>query len=253
MRQPSTRSADPTSKTKRNENPSTKFAERPSAFPDKQIDGRALKPLPEVLRERRATEHFDSQFEVPEVYLNAILNFAGQAPSGYNLQPWRFIVVRDLANRQRLQKVAFGQPKIAEAPVVIIALGMKEEVKKRAAEIFREGLRRGIGKPEKLDATINGALKFLGTQQMEAWVNRHVMIAVTTMMLVAEAYGFDTAPMEGFDEAGVKREFNVADEASVVALLAIGRRSGPDKAYPGRFDLDEIVFQEKFVERVTLQ
>lgn len=49
---------------------------------------------------------------MPDEYLEAILKFAAQAPSGYNLQPWRFIVVRDKANRERLQKAAYNQEKI---------------------------------------------------------------------------------------------------------------------------------------------
>jgi nitroreductase len=81
---------------------------------------------------------------------------------------------------------------------------------------------------------------------MNVWVNRHTMIAVTTMMLAAEAYGFDTAPMEGFDPEAVKREFDIPDEAEVVALLAIGRAKSPDKPYPGRFALDRIVYSERF-------
>ncbi len=32
------------------------------------------------------------------------------------------------------------------------------------------------------------------------WTNRHVMIAFTTMMWMAEVLGYDTAPMEGFFE-----------------------------------------------------
>jgi len=183
---------------------------------------------------------------VPDEYLNAILRFAAQAPSGYNLEPWRFIVVRDAANRARLQKAAFGQPKVAEAPVVVIAAGMKEEWKKRAEEVFREGAQRGAGRPDNVEAYLKGALDFLGHQSMPAWVNRHTMIAVTTMMLVAECYGFDTAPMEGFDAAAVKREFGIPDEAEVCALLAIGRAKQPDKAYPGRFPLDRIVFAERY-------
>jgi len=80
------------------------------------------------------------------------------------------------------------------------------------------------------------------------WVNRHTMIAFTTMMYAAEAYGFDTAPMEGFDAAGVKLEFNIPDEAEVVALLAIGRAGEPDKVYPGRFPLERIFFSERYGE-----
>lgn len=219
--------------------------DKPEAIPMNVADGTPLKPITQVLLERRATAHFKSD-DVPEAYLNAMLQLAAQAPSGYNLQPWRFIVVRDAENRKRLQKVAFNQPKVAEAPVVIIAIGMKEDWKRTADEVFDEGAKRGAGKPEHVARYKQGAFDFLAHQPMDVWVNRHTMIAVTTMMLVAEAYGFDTAPMEGFDAAGVKREFGIPDEAEVVALLAIGRAQLPDKPYTGRFSLDRIVFSERF-------
>ena len=219
--------------------------DRPSDLPATQPDGKPVKPLPQVILERRATAHFLPD-EVPEEYLRAILQLAAQAPSGYNLQPWRFIVVREAANRQRLMRVAYNQPKVGEAPVVVIALGMKEEWKQRADEVFQEGAKRGAGRPENVEQYKQGALGFLGTQPMNVWVNRHTMIAVTTMMLAAEAYGFDTAPMEGFDAAGVKKEFAIPDEAEVVALLAIGRAKAPDKPYPGRFPLDRLVHSERY-------
>lgn len=219
--------------------------DKPTSLETVQPDGTPLKSIIQVLLDRRATSHFEPD-EVPETILNAILEFAAQAPSGYNLQPWRFIVVRDPENRKRLQKVAFNQPKIAEAPVVIIALGMKEEWKKRADEVFKEGPKRGFGKTENVEQYQKGAFDFLSHQSMDVWVTRHTMIALTTMMLVAEAYGFDTAPMEGFDAAGVKREFGIPDEAEVVALLAIGRAKMPDKPYGGRFPLSRIVHAERF-------
>jgi nitroreductase len=220
--------------------------DKPQHLPTTQPDGQPLKPLTEVVLERRATNQFLPD-EVPEEYLNAILRLAAQAPSGYNLQPWRFIVVRDEANRKRLMAAAFNQPKVGQAPVVVIALGMKQEWKQTADEVFQEGAKLGAGKVEAWQQARDGAFQFLDNMQsMPVWVNRHTMIAVTTMMLAAEAYGFDTAPMEGFDAAAVKREFDVPAEAEVVALLGIGRAQAPDKAYPGRFALDRIVFSERY-------
>ena len=223
--------------------------DKPTNFPTVQPNGEPLKPITQVLLDRRATMHFTDE-EIPEEYLNAILNFAGQAPSGYNFQPWRFIVVRDAENRKRLQRVAYNQPKIAEAPVVIICLGMKEEWKERASEIFREGAERGAGKIEGWEKARDSAVEALtSTQKMDVWVHRHAMIAFTTLMLMAEAYGYDTGPMEGFDPAGVKREFDIPEEAEVCALIAIGRGVPPEKAYLGRFELDRIVYSERYGEK----
>jgi nitroreductase len=127
------------------------------------------------------------------------LKLALQAPSGYNLQPWRFIVVQDEPNRRKLQKAAWRQARISEAPVVVIAVGLEENWERRASDVLREGVQRGAGKIEGLEQQKQQAVDFLANIPIEAWLNRQVMIALTAMMLLAEAYGFDTAAMEGFD------------------------------------------------------
>ncbi len=221
--------------------------DKPAGLLQTRPDGSPLKPLTDVILDRRATLNFTGE-EVPAEVLDAILRLGAQAPSGYNLQPWRFIVVRDAENRKRLQQVAFNQAKVGDAPVVIIFVGMKEEWKETADEVFREGARRGAGDPDALDQAKQGAIGFVSSFDAAVWVNRHTMIALTTMMLVAEAYGFDTAPMEGFDAAGVKGEFGIPEEGEVCSLLAVGRARLPDKPYTGRFPLPRITFAERYGE-----
>src|SRR5688500_17131286 len=97
--------------------------EKPTDFPRKSVNGGELKPLPQLLLDRRATRSFKPD-PIPAEYVNAILTLGTQAPSGYNLQPWRFLVVREPENRRRLMQAAFGQAKVGEAPVVVVALGM---------------------------------------------------------------------------------------------------------------------------------
>jgi len=221
--------------------------DKPTNLPASQPGGEPLKPFTQAVLERRATSQFTPD-EVPEETLNAILQLGLQAPSGYNLQPWRFIVVREEENRKRLQAAAFNQAKVGQAPVVIIAVGMKEEWKQTADEVFREGAERGAGSLDTVEQYKQGAIQFVSSMPPDVWVNRHTMIAFTTLMYAAEVYGFDTAPMEGFNAAAVKSEFGLPDEAEVVALLAIGRAEPPDKAYPGRFPLERVVYSERFGE-----
>jgi nitroreductase len=227
----------------------TMFQDKPTSFPQKCPDGKALKPLTQALLNRRATSHFKPD-SVPEEYLTAILEFGAQAPSGYNLQPWRFIVVREKENRERLRKAAYNQEKVTEAPVVIIAFAIKDDWKNYIDAIFQEGVRRGYGKPETVQQTKKQAAEFLGKGiPQPIWVNRHTMIAVTTMMLVAETYGLDTAPMEGFDAQAVRQEFGLPSDTEVIALLAVGFAKEPDKPYGGRLTLEEFVHEERFGRR----
>lgn len=219
--------------------------DKPTQFPTTQVNGAPLKPLTQVLLDRRATIHFKPD-AVPEAHLEAILRLGAQAPSGYNLQPWRFIVVRDAKNRQRLRAAAMDQPKVSEAPVVIIAFAEKGGWKTHMDAIFREGARRGVGKADQIAGTEQIVNEFLGAFPAPVWLNRHTMIVVTTMMLLAEAYGLDTAPMEGFEPEAVKREFGLPPESEVVALLAIGFAQEPDKGYAGRLSLADMVHEEHF-------
>jgi nitroreductase len=221
------------------------FQDKPVDFPTTQVNGEALKPITEVLLERRATDSFKPD-AVPDEYLEAILRFATQAPSGFNLQPWRFIVVRDPKNRKRLQAAAMDQAKVGEAPVVIIAFAIKNDWKNYIDAIFQEAVRRGVGEAGEAAKVKEMAIGFLSHFQPEVWLNRHTMIAFTSMMLVAEAYGLDTAPMEGFDPAAVKEQFDLPAEAEVIGLLAIGFAKEPDKIYGGRLALSEIVYEERF-------
>lgn len=210
-----------------------------------------MKFLTQALLDRRATSHF-KDLPVPDEYLEAILRFGAQAPSGYNLQPWRFVVVRNKENRERLRKAAYNQEKVGEAPVMIIAFAIRDDWKNYIDAIFQEGARRGIGKPEAVPQIKKQAADFLekGIPQ-PLWLNRHTMIALTTMMLVAETYGLDTAPMEGFDPQAVIREFGMPENSEVIALLAIGFAEEPDKPYGGRLALEEFVFDEHFGQRWT--
>src|SRR5579875_1280594 len=78
--------------------------------------------LSQAIEERRATPSFDGR-PIPAHDLRKILEAGLEAPSGYNLQPWRFVVVRTPEQRRRLRSACFNQAKVEEASAVIVACG----------------------------------------------------------------------------------------------------------------------------------
>src|SRR5258708_24888476 len=80
------------------------------------------KLLSEVSKERRATPNFED-VPIHGADLEKIIRAGLEAPSGYNLQPWRFVVVRDREQKKKLRQAAFGQAKVEEASAVIVACG----------------------------------------------------------------------------------------------------------------------------------
>lgn len=210
------------------------------------IDGKA-DGLAAAVSRRRATPSFKPD-PVPEELLNDLLETATMAPSGYNLQPWRFIVVRDAESRRRLRAAALGQPKVEQAPVMIIACG--DRLGWRDGDLDRvlsDGKTTGYIKDEKMAEGIRrNARQYLESTDIDVWVTRQTMIAFTFLLLAAEMRGLDTAPMEGFDEAKVREAFAIPSTARVIALMAIGYGQPPDKPYGGRFPLDRVVFDDRY-------
>ena len=216
--------------------------------------------LSDAVPERRATPSFDGS-PVPDEVLSAILQAGLEAPSGYNLQPWRFVVVRSAEQKRRLREAAMDQSKVEEAGAIIVCCGDPNAPRgQNLDEVLAEAAKHGFSEEQnrKVKEAVSSVFsKPAGTAMGVApdwavWVNRHVMIAFTTMMWMAEVLGYDTAPMEGFFEDKVRSVLNIPDSIRVVALLGIGRRKGSDKPYAGRHAMRSVCFAEEWGEGINL-
>jgi nitroreductase len=204
------------------------------------------KPMSQLVAERRATPSFDGSV-IADEDLIAILEAGLQAPSSYNMQPWRFVVVRSPEQKRRLRSACFNQAKVEEASAVIVACGDADGWRNGDLdEMLRLG--RAAGMPESFaqQAAVN-IPNYLGNHpNLTAWLNRQVMLAFTTMMWTAESLGYSTAPMEGCESEKVRSVLKLPLSYEVVALLAIGRSKGQAKFNGGRFNLGRVVFSEEY-------
>ena len=204
------------------------------------------KPLSRAIAERRASPSFDGR-PIPDTDLQKILLAGLQSPSGYNLQPWRFIVLRSPEQKKRLRAACFNQAKVEEASVMIVACGDADGWRSGDLdEMLRLGRLGGMPEnyAEKIKSTIPNY--FSNHPNMAMWLNRQVMLAFTHMLLMAEVLGYDTAPMEGFEEDKVHEVLKLPLSYCVVALLGIGHLKGPDKYFGDRFGIARTVFAEEY-------
>jgi len=205
------------------------------------------KTLVQAIRERRATPSFDGA-PIPDVDLKQILEAGLDAPSGYNMQPWRFVVVQTHEQKRRLRGASYNQPKVEEASAVIVACGDADGWRKDLDEMLRIGREGGMpeGYAHQAQVAVPNYLSSFTIEQMKGWLNKMVMISFTHMMLMAEVLGYDTAPMEGFEQEKVHEVLRLPMSYHVVALLAIGHQKGPDKFHGGRFEMAHTVFSEEY-------
>ena len=83
----------------------------------RQVDGQAAL---DTIFARKSVRSFTKQ-DVSSEQVEILLKAAMAAPTGMNLQPWRFVVVTDQAVKDRLAGPRGGM--IAKAPLVIVVCG----------------------------------------------------------------------------------------------------------------------------------
>lgn len=205
------------------------------------------KSLAQAIRDRRATPSFDGE-PIPAGDLRQILDAGLHAPSGYNMQPWRFVVVQHPEQRKRLRAASYNQAKVEEASAVIVACGDRDGWRKDMDEVIRMGRVGGMTESyaDQMAQSVPAYLSSFNSDQMAGWLNKMVMLAFTSMMLMAEVLGYDTAPMEGFEQDKVCETLRLPMSYWVVGLLGIGHLKGPDKFNGGRFDMSHTVFGEEY-------
>ncbi len=210
-------------------------------------DAKVELSLSEAIAARRSTPSFDGM-PIPYADLEKILQAGLSAPSGYNMQPWRFVVVQSPEQKKKLRAASYNQAKVEEASAVIVACGDADGWRKDLDEVLEMG--RAGGMPESYAAQAQSSvpqyMSSFTADQMRCWLNKQVMLAFTHMLLMAEVLGYDTAPMEGFEQERVHEALRLPLSYWVVSLLAIGHLKGSDKFDGGRFGMTHTVFGEEF-------
>lgn len=198
----------------------------------------------QLILRRRAIAQFSDR-PVARAKVDRALRLAAEAPSGYNVQPWRYLVLQGAEQRERLSQAAFGQKKIAEAPVVFVALADSIGWRENLDEVFETRARLHGTDPDEVESAQSAAVSFIETQPMEVWLTRQVMIGFTYLMLACESLGLNTAPMEGFDPKAVRSAFKLPSTTTVVALLAAGYATKVPP-HPGRLAIEQTSFDEEY-------
>ncbi len=174
----------------------------------------------EAAEQRRSIRAYEPG-PIPREELEAILDLVRLAPSAFNVQPWRLVVVETPEVKAQLASAAYNQRQVHSAPAVIVLYTDMKDALGRLDEIVHPGMT-----PEQQDATkatIRNIFAAQSEDEREAWGYAQGYIALGYLLLAAEAGGYRTSPMAGFDPAGVKALLHLPENARIPALIAIGR------------------------------
>ena len=157
---------------------------------------------------------------LPESQVDELLALAGRAPSAFNVQPWRFIVVRDETLKHELQGAAYNQSQVGNAPAVIVMYSDMEDAVANIEDVVSPAL--APDHAAETAAMLRRTFGAMTPSDRAAWGNAQANIALGYLLLLAESAGIGTSPMLGFQPDKVRALLGIPDHAIVTALIALG-------------------------------
>ncbi len=164
----------------------------------------------EAMRQRRSVRKFEDR-DIPDDVLNRVLEAGVLAPTGRNLQGWKYVVVRDLETKQQLAD-ASEQAFIATAQVVAAVVSLDPD-----REMYC-GIQAGP-----VDCAI----------------------VIDHMTLASVAEGLGSCWIGHFDQDKCRDILGVPAPAKIIEMLVLGY-PGDSAGDKKRKNLDELACWEKF-------
>ncbi|MFC0228932.1 nitroreductase family protein [Serratia aquatilis] len=197
----------------------------------------------DAIQQRRATKQFDTQHVMTLDEKKALLNIALQnAPSAFNLQHWRPVLIEDRTQREKIRQAAWGQPQVTDASMLIVLCGDLSSWQSQAKNIWGQA-------SEPVQQYLLPAIDqyYRDKEQVQRdEVMRSSGIFAQTLMLAAKAQGYDSCPMDGFDFDAVGEIINKPANYQIALMVAIGKGIGEHYPRIGKLPFDEVVKIDRF-------
>ncbi|MBH8601817.1 nitroreductase family protein [Thermoactinomyces sp. CICC 23799] len=193
----------------------------------------------EVMKARSTVRKYDPNANIPEEELNELLEIATRAPSAWNLQHWRFLVITSKEMKEKLLPIASNQEQVVEAAATVAVLG-DLQANETAKIVYKDA---GKDIYDLMISQVEKAYQNDRFARDEAFLNAG--FAAMQLMLAAKAKGYDTCPIGGFNREKFVEEFRVPDRYAPVMLITIGKAVAPARPTT-RLPLDQVVVKESF-------
>jgi len=196
----------------------------------------------EAIIERRSIKVFDPEHEMTEQEMNKLLALGMLSPTAFNIQHWRFVVVKDVALRKEIRAASWDQAQVTDASLLVIITVDLNAWEKDTARYWVNAPKAA---QERLVPMIHGFYKDKEQVQRDEGMRSGGM-AAQTLMLAAKEMGYDTCPMDGFDFDAVSKLINLPADHTPVMFVAVGKALEEARPRGGQLDMDEVVIFDKF-------
>lgn len=196
-----------------------------------------------AIEQRRSVKHYDAGFEMPAADVQRLLDLALLSPTSFNIQNWRFVVVRDPELKKKVRGAAWDQAQVEEAQLTLLLCGDLRSWDEDPGRYWRNAPESA---QQQIVPMIREFYQSRGEQTQRDEVMRSCGIAAQTLMLAAKSMGYDSCPMIGFDPEKVAELINLPEGHVIGMMLVIGKAAQPARPRGGQLPKDEVVVTDRF-------
>ncbi len=196
----------------------------------------------EAIRTRRSIKRFDPEHRLPPDHVDQLLDLALLAPTAFNIQHCRLVVVEDRDLRRQLRAASFDQGQVTDAGL-LVAVCADVQAWQRQPERYWHHV------PESVQSSLVNMIEgfYAGREQMQRdEALRSCGLVAQTLMLAATGLGYGSCPMDGFDFDRVAALLRLPADHLVSMFVAIGRPLQPAHPRGGRIPRAEAVLRDRF-------
>lgn len=195
-----------------------------------------------AIETRRSVKAYDPQHQLSEAEIEHLLTLAVLSPTAFNIQNWRFVLVRDPALRGEIRQAAWDQAQVTDASLLIVLCADLKAWEHDPARYWKNASQpvQDFVVPA-IDQYYRGRES---VQRDEAM--RSCGMAGMTLMLAAKDMGYDSCPMDGFDFDAVGKLIQLPADHVIGFMLAVGQ--GVKEPWPrgGQLPLRDVVITDRF-------
>lgn len=187
--------------------------------------------LAELLGRRHAVRRFIPGAADPAA-LDHALRAAVLAPTAFNAQPWRALVIEGDEPRATVAGSVYSSTNVAEAGHLVLFTHVTGagalELDAHAARVAGQ---RGLARPEAVQKLRDGYARDIEGKSpagFDAWARAQTYLALGLFLAAAAEAGLDACPMEGFDAARLDTALDLPQRGLAPDVLVALGRSAPD-------------------------
>lgn len=196
----------------------------------------------DAIKERRSVKNYDPNHKLTDDEVNQLLSLAVLSPTSFNMQNWRFVIIKNSEVRKQIRAAAWDQAQITDSSLLLVICADLKAWKDNPGQYW-------VNAPKEAKEFLVSAMGpfYEGKDQLQRdEAMRSCGISAQTIMLAAKAMGYDSNPMIGFDPEKVAEIIKLPENHVISMLMAIGKQTKPAMPRGGQLPLNKVIFTDKF-------